>query len=426
MADSHFTTAEEAVKLIKSNDHVFLQSAASTPLQLVNAMTKRHEELKNVTIYSIHTEGDAPYADDQYANSFNVKTMFVGKNLRKYVQTGLAQYIPMFLSEIPIAFKNKVLPVDVAMVQVSPPNKHGYCSLGISVDVTYSAVNHASTVIAQVNPNVPRTSGDGVIHISKIDALVSVEDELHEHPTKELSDVEKRIGENIANLIENGSTLQTGIGAIPDAALMALRDHKNLGMHTEMFSDGVIDLIERGVLNGSKKEIYKGKVVTGFCMGSKKLYDYLDDNPAFEFLDSSFVNDTKWIRQNPKVIAINSAVEVDLLGQVCADSIGTLQYSGVGGQMDFIRGASLSKGGKPIIALPSQTRKGKSKLVTTLTPGASVVTTRAHVHWFVTEYGAVNVYGKSLKERIKLIISIAHPNHRENLEREASEILPCF
>jgi len=423
---SKHTTAEEAVKLIKSNDHVFLQSAASTPLQLVNAMTKRHKELKNVTVYSIHTEGDAPYAEEQYAESFNVKTMFVGKNIRKYVQSGRAQYIPMFLSEIPLAFKDKVLPVDVAMIQVSPPNKHGYCSLGVSVDVTYTAVNCASIVIAQVNPNIPKTSGDGVLHISKIDALVEVEDELHQHLPKELTGVEKRIGENIANLIENGSTLQTGIGAIPDAALMALRNHKNLGMHTEMFSDGIIDLIERGVLNGSKKEIYNGKVVTGFCMGSKKLYDYIDDNPVFEFLDSSFVNDTKWIRKNPKVIAINSAVEVDLLGQVCADSIGSLQYSGVGGQMDFIRGASLSKGGKPIIALPSQTRKGKSKLVTTLTPGASVVTTRAHVHWFVTEYGAVNVYGKSLKERIKLIISIAHPDHREQLEKEARDTLPCF
>ncbi|MCX2742774.1 4-hydroxybutyrate CoA-transferase [Mangrovivirga sp. M17] len=416
-------TAAEAVELIKSGDNVFLHSAASTPQRLVDAMTDRHRELKDVTIYSIHTEGNAPYAEEQYTSSFNVKAMFVGANIRKHVQAGRASYIPMFLSEIPLAIRNGIIPVDVALIQVSPPNKHGYCSLGISVDVTHAAVQCAKKVIAQVNPNVPRTSGDGTIHISQIDAMIQVNDPLFEHAPKQLSEIELRIGRHIANLIEDGSTLQTGIGAIPDAALLALNNHKDLGMHTEMFSDGVMNLMEKGVINGSQKAIYNGKVTSGFCMGSKKLYDYIDDNPTFEFLDSSFINDTKMIRQNPKVIAINSALEVDLYGQVCADSIGSRQYSGVGGQMDFIRGASLSPGGKPIIALPSQTKNGKSKIVCCLTPGASVVTTRAHVHWIVTEYGAVNVYGKTLKERTDLLISIAHPDHQEALEREVYELL---
>lgn len=417
-----YMTLEEAAGLIKSNDNVFLQSAASTPQSLVKAMSARHAELRNVNIYSVHTEGEAPYAEDQYKDSFNIYAMFVGPNIRKHVQSGRANYVPMFLSEIPLAFRNGIIPLDVALIQVSPPNKHGFCSLGVSVDITYAAIHSAKTVIAQVNPNVPKTMGDGVIHISKIDAIVEVDEPLFEHNPKPLTDVELRIGEHIANLIEDGSTLQTGIGAIPDAALKALTNHKDLGMHTEMFSDGVIDLIEKGVLNNKKKAIYAEKVVAGFCMGSRRLYDYLDDNPIFEFLDTAFVNDTKWIRQNPKVIAINSALEIDLNGQICADSIGTKQYSGVGGQMDFIRGASLSEGGKPIIALPSATRFGKSKIVPILTPGASVVTTRAHVHWIVTEYGAVNLYGKSLKDRAKALISIAHPDHRDELEREAFEI----
>lgn len=423
MYSHKLTTSVEAVKLIKSNDNVFIQSAASAPQALINAMTLRHKELKNVNIYSIHTEGEAPYADEKYKNSFTINTLFVGANIRKAVQTGRANYIPMFLSEIPLAFKNGIIPLDVALVQVSPPDKHGFCSLGISVGVTYSAVQSAKIVIAQINPHVPKTRGDGTIHVSKITAFVEVVEPLFEHKTRPLTEVELQIGKHIASIIEDGSTLQTGIGAIPDAALLALTNHKDLGMHTEMFSDGVIDLIEKGVLTGKYKGIYKEKIVSGFCMGSQRLYQYLDDNPMFEFLDTAFVNDTRWIRKNPKVVAINSALEIDLFGQVCADSIGTKQYSGVGGQMDFIRGASLSEGGKPIIALPSVTRTGKSKIVSTLAQGASVVTTRAHVHWIVTEYGAVNLYAKSLKERMKLLISIAHPDHREQLEREAYELI---
>ncbi len=422
MYSHKLTTTVEAVKLIKSNDNVFIQSAASAPQALVNAMTNRHNELKNVNIYSIHTEGKAPYTADKYKENFIINTLFVGANVRKSVQSGRSNYIPMFLSEIPLAFKNKIIPLDVALIQVSPPDKHGFCSLGVSVGVTYAAVHAAKIVIAQLNPHVPRTRGDGMIHVNKIGALVEVVEPLFEHKPRPLTDVELQIGKHIAGIIEDGSTLQTGIGAIPDAALLALTNHKDLGMHTEMFSDGVIDLIEKGVLTGKYKGIYKEKIVSGFCMGSQRLYQYLDDNPMFEFLDTAFVNDTRWIRKNPKVVAINSALEIDVFGQVCADSIGTKQYSGVGGQMDFIRGASLSEGGKPIIALPSVTRKGKSKIVPTLAKGASVVTTRAHVHWIVTEYGAVNLYAKSLKERTKLLIDIAHPDHREQLEKEAYEL----
>ena len=423
MYSHKLTTTTEAVKLINSNHNVYIQSAASTPQALVNAMTNRHLELQNVNIYSIHTEGIAPYSEEKYKDSFTVNALFVGANIRESIQSGRANYIPMFLSEVPSAFKYGIIPLDVALIQVSPPDKHGFCSLGVSVEVTYEAVHSAKIVIAQMNPHVPRTMGDGMIHVDKIDALVEVVEPLFEHYQRTLTKVDLQIGEHIANLIEDGSTIQTGIGAIPDAALKALTNHKDLGMHTEMFSDGVIPLIESGVITGKYKKIYAEKIVSGFCLGTKKLYDYVDDNPMFEFLNTSFVNDTKWIRQNPKVVAINSALEIDLYGQVCADSIGVRQYSGVGGQMDFIRGAALSLGGKPIIALPSVTRKGKSKLVNMLARGASVVTTRAHVHWIVTEYGAINLYGKSLKERTKLLISIAHPDHRETLEKQAFDMM---
>ncbi len=423
MYSHKLTTTTEAVKLIESNNNVYLQSAASTPQALVNAMTNRHAELRNVNIYSIHTEGAAPYSEERYQDSFTVNALFVGANIRESIQSGRANYIPMFLSEVPYAFKNGIIPLDVALIQVSPPDKHGFCSLGVSVEVTYQAVQSARIVIAQMNPHVPRTMGDGMIHVNKIDALVEVVEPLFEHHQREFTEVDLQIGRNIAELIEDRSTLQTGIGAIPDAALKALTNHKDLGMHTEMFSDSVIDLVESGVINGKYKKRYPEKVVSGFCLGTKRLYDYVDNNPMFEFLNTAFVNDTKWIRQNPKVVAINSALEIDLYGQVCADSIGVRQYSGVGGQMDFIRGASLSKGGKPIIALPSVTRKGKSKIVNMLTRGASVVTTRAHVHWIVTEYGSVNLYGKCLKERTKLLTSIAHPDHREELERQSYDLI---
>lgn len=412
-------TAEKAVKCINSGDHVFIHTAAATPLKLVNAMSERHNELSQVQIYHLHTEGPAPYANPDYIKSFKTHSFFVGANVRSAIQTGAADYIPIFLSEVPYLFTNGILSLDVAMIQVSPPDKHGYCSLGVSVDASRAAVLHADTVIAQLNPNMPRTHGDGIIHSSQISYAIEVDEPIHEITAPELSETELAIGRNCANLIEDGATLQMGIGSIPDAVLASLKNHKNLGVHTEMFSDGLIPLLESGVVNNSEKRVHPGKVVGSFTVGTKKLYDFMDDNPLIAMLDCAYVNDTAVIRRNPKVTAINSAIEIDLTGQVCADSIGTKQYSGVGGQMDFIRGASLSKGGKPIIALPSATNKGISRIVPYLKQGAGVVTTRAHVHYVVTENGVANLYGKGLKERARELIKIAHPDHREALEKEA-------
>lgn len=412
-------TAEKAVKSINSGDNVFIHTAAATPQKLVLAMSERHNELSDVQIYHLHTEGPAPYVNPDYIKSFKTHSFFVGANVRSAVQAGVADYIPIFLSEVPYLFNNGILSLDVALVQVSPPDKHGYCSLGVSVDASRAAVLHADTVIAQINPNMPRTHGDGIIHSSQISYAIEVDDPIHEINPPELTETELAIGRNCANLIEDGATLQMGIGSIPDAVLASLKSHKNLGVHTEMFSDGLIPLLESGVVNNSEKRVHPGKVVGSFTVGTRKLYDFMDDNPIIAMLDCAYVNDTAVIRRNPKVTAINSAIEIDLTGQVCADSIGTKQYSGVGGQMDFIRGASLSKGGKPIIALPSATNKGISRIVPYLKQGAGVVTTRAHVHYVVTEYGVANLYGKGLKERARELIKIAHPDHREDLEKEA-------
>jgi len=412
---------EEAVSCIKSGDRVFIHSVAAAPQQLIYAMTNRAPELKDVEIVHIHTEGDAPYVAPEYAGSFCTNCMFVGSNVRDAISTGRADYIPVFLSEVPVLFRQKILPIDVAMIQVSPPDKHGYCSLGVSVDVSRAAVQMAKKVVAQINPNMPRTHGDGLIHVSNIDAMVEVDDPLPEVVPRPLSDIERAIGKNIAGLVDDGATLQMGIGAIPDAVLASLTNHKNIGIHTEMFSDGLIDLVERGIVNGKNKKKHPGKIVGSFVMGTKKLYDFIDDNPLIQMLDVAYTNDTAVIRRNPKVTAINSAIEVDLTGQICADSIGTKLYSGVGGQMDFMRGASLSEGGKPIIALPSVTGKGTSRIVPYLKVGAGVVTTRAHVHYVVTEYGVANLYGKNLRQRAKALIEIAHPKHREWLEKEAFE-----
>jgi acyl-CoA hydrolase len=339
--------------------------------------------------------------------------------MRKAVESGEADYIPVFLSEVPALFRKKIIPLNVALVQVSPPDRHGFCSLGVSVDVSHAAVEMADYVIAQINPNMPRTHGDGLLHISNINTAVEVNDTLPEVPPHQLTEDELAIGRNVASLVEDGAALQMGIGAIPAAVLEALKEHRDLGVHTEMFSDSLIDLIESGVVNGKMKRVHPGKVVSSFVMGTKRLYDFIDDNPFIVLLDVGYVNDTAVIRRNSKVTAINSAVEVDLTGQVCADSIGTRLYSGVGGQMDFIRGATLSEGGKPIIALPSVTSKGESRIVSFLKQGAGVVTTRAHIHYVVTEHGIANLYGKNLRERAKALISIAHPDHREQLEREA-------
>ena len=413
--------AEEAVAVIKSKDRVFIHSVAAAPQSLIKAMTARAPELRDVEIVHLHTEGEAPYAQPQYAKSFHTNALFIGANLRGAVETGEADYIPVFLSEVPNLFRKGILPLNVALVQVSPPDQHGYCSLGVSVDTTRAAVQMAPTVIAQVSPHMPRTHGDGLLHVKEINYAVETDDPLLELKPRELSDVEMAIGKHCASLVEDGATLQMGVGAIPDAALCALTNHKNLGVHTEMFSDGLIDLVEWGVINGEQKRVHPGKVVSSFALGTRRLYDFIDDNPYIAMLDIAYVNDTSVIRRNPKVTAINSAIEVDVTGQVCADSIGTRLYSGVGGQMDFIRGASLSEDGKPIIALPSATSRGESRIVSFLKQGAGVVTTRAHVHFVVTEYGIANLYGKNLRQRARALIEIAHPDHRATLEREAHE-----
>ncbi len=417
----HWESPEEAVACVRSGQRVFVHTAAATPKRLVAALAARAPELRDVEMIHLHTEGDAPYAAPELAGCFHTNSLFVGANMRGAVESGQADYIPVFLSEVPALFRRGVLPLDVAMVQVSPPDRHGFCSLGVSVDASLAAVQTAATVIAQINPRMPRTHGEGMIHVDHVDHAVAVDEPLHEHPVPELTEAERAIGRHCAELVEDGATLQLGIGAIPNAVLAALGGHKDLGLHSEMFSDGVIPLVESGVINGRLKRKHPGKLVGSFLMGTRRLYDFVDDNPQVMMLDCEYVNDTKVIRQNPKVTAINSAIEIDLTGQVCADSIGTRQYSGVGGQMDFIRGAALSEGGRPIIALPSVTGRGTSRITAFLQPGASVVTTRAHVHWVVTEHGAAYLYGRNLRQRAKALIAVAHPDHREGLEREARE-----
>jgi acyl-CoA hydrolase len=419
----HYITGEEAVKVIKPGQRVFVHGGAATPYYLLKKLAERSAELWNVEIVSISMQGDAVIADKKYKDSFRINSLFVSQNIREAVNDGRGDYVPIFLSEIPNLFRRNILPIDVALVHVSPPDKHGYCSLGVSVDIAAAAIASAKHVIAQVNPNMPRTLGDGVIHIDKFHALVHADHELPEIicNTPDDDDITKRIGLYCAELVEDGSTLQTGIGSIPDAVLASLTNHKELGVHTEMFSDGIIPLIEKGVITNQHKKKYRGKTVTSFLLGSRKLYDYVDDNPSVVVLNIDYVNDTAIIRTNPKVMAINSAIEVDITGQVCSDSIGTYHYSGVGGQMDFVRGASLSEGGKPVIALPSTTSKGVSRITSLLKQGAGVVTTRAHAHYIVTEYGVAYLYGKNMRQRAKALIEIAHPNHREALERAAFE-----
>lgn len=412
-------TAEEAVSIVKSNNKLFFQGASMTPNLLINKLCERYNELENVEIIQIHTHGEAKYLEAPYSNSFKLISCFVGNNVRKGVNTNNGDYIPIFLSEIHWLFRRKIYQLDVAFIQVSPPDRHGYCSLGTSVDITLPAILTAKKVIALVNPKVPRTHGDGIIHISKIDYAVEVSTPIHESISGTPTEIETQIGKHVASLIEDGATLQMGIGNIPNAVLHNLTNHKRLGIHTEMFSDGILPLVEKGVITGEEKELKTNKIVTCFAVGSQKLYDFIDDNPIIHFKEAGYTNDTSLIKLNPKVTAINSAIEIDLTGQICADTIGKYQYSGVGGQMDFIRGASLSKGGKAIIAMPSITAKGISKITPFLKEGAGVTTTRAHVHYVATEYGVVNLFGKSLKQRAKALISISHPNFREALEREA-------
>lgn len=416
-----YTSAKKALEIVQSGSRVFIQGSAQTPTMLVNELAAQAYRLRDVEIVSITLYGNVAVAKKELIDSFRVNSLFVSASVRQLVNDGYADFVPVFLSEIPILFRRGILPIDVAIVQVSPPDSHGFCSLGLSVDIARSAVDTAKYVIAQVNPNVPRTLGDGMVHCSKFHAMVECNDPLHEADFGEIGEVEMKIGQHIASIIDDRSTLQMGIGSIPNAVLLSLTDHKDLGIHTEMCSDGVIDLIEKGVITNKYKNIRPNIAVTSFALGSRRLYDFVDDNPSFHFLDISFVNDPHLIRRIDKMIAINSAIEIDLTGQICSDSIGTYQYSGIGGQMDFMRGAAISDGGKPIIAIPSRTKKGVPRITPLLKPGAGVVTTRGHAHYVVTEYGIAYLYGKNLRQRAKALIDIAHPDDRESLDKASFE-----
>ncbi|MBK7271268.1 MAG: acetyl-CoA hydrolase/transferase family protein [Flavobacteriales bacterium] len=415
-------TAAEAVGAITAGQRVFLHGSAATPRVLVNALLARAGELRDVELVSISTLGALDLDRPDVQRAFFINSLFVSQNVREVVNGPGGDYVPVFLSEIPRLFDRKVLPLDVALVHLSPPDRHGFCSLGVSVDVARAAVRNARVVIAQINARMPRTHGEGQVHIDRLNAFVEVDEPLPEVDyAGRIGEREHRIGAHCAGLIEDGATLQLGIGAIPDAVLGALHGHKDLGVHTEMCSNGIVDLIERGVITNRLKRKHPGRVVTSFAIGTRKLYDHIDDNPQFAFLDAQYVNDGHVNRSNPKATAINSAIEIDLTGQVCSDSIGSYQYSGVGGQMDFMRGAALSEGGKPIIAMASTTGDGASKIVPFLRQGAGVVTTRAHVHYVVTEFGVAYLYGRNLRQRAEALTAIAHPHHREALERATLE-----
>lgn len=422
-----YVSLEDAVNVIQPGHRVFVHGSACTPLPVLHEMARQHERLKGVEIVSITFRGDIMIDRPEYYDSFKINSLFVSASVRKAVNEGRADFIPVFLSDIPDLFKRRLLELDVAIVQVSPPDNHGYCSLSLSIDIARSAVDSAKHIIALINPRLPRTHGDGMIHTDRFTKMVFHEDDPPEENYSDKTGPEElTIGKNIADLIDDGSTLQMGIGTIPDAVLKCLSNHKNLGVHTEMLSDGIIDLVEKDVINNKLKRVHPNKTVTSFAVGTRKLYNYIDDNPAFAFLDIDYVNDPHVIRRNPKVIGINSAIEVDITGQVCSDSIGEFQYSGIGGQMDFMRGAALSENGKPIIALTSRTAKGIPRIVPTLKQGAGVVTTRGHVHYVATEYGTAFLFGKNLRQRAKALINIAHPDDRENLERYCHERFKIF
>ncbi|WP_434981283.1 acetyl-CoA hydrolase/transferase family protein [Daejeonia sp. YH14] len=418
----NYTSAEEAVSIIQSGNRVFVHGSACTPNFILDEMARQASRLRKVEVVSITVQGDVKIADPQYKESFYLNSFFVSKPVREAVNDDRGDFIPIFLSEIPLLFRRNILPLDVAVVTVSPPDRHGYCTLGTSVDIARSAVDTARKIIAVVNPRMPRTHGDGVLHLSRIDKCVWHEEELLtvDYSTK-VTDVERQIGKNVAELIDDKATLQMGIGTIPDAVLSCLHNHKDLGIHTEMLSDGAIDLIQRDIVNNRYKGIHDNRTVTGFCFGTRKLYDFANDNPSIAFMDIQHVNAPHTIMQNRRMHAINCAIEIDMTGQVCSDSIGTFQYSGIGGQMDFMRGAALSEGGKPILTITSRTKKGIPRIVPYLRQGAGVVTTRGHVHYVVTEYGTAYLYGKNLRQRARALIAIAHPDDREMLERTAFE-----
>jgi len=415
------TTAEEAVASIESRQRVWIHPGCCTPKPLVDAMVARAPELEQVEVIHILTLAEAPYVEQGMEPHFRHRALFTGGNVRKAVNEGRADFVPIHLHEVPRLISSGLVPVDVSLIHVSPPDEHGFCSYGAGVDATKTAVEHSSTVVAMVNKRMPRTLGDSFVHVSKLTHVVEVDQPVLELPmATEVSDTARQIGENIASLIPDGATLQMGIGEIPDAVLMFLEGKKHLGVHTEMFSDGLVDLFEAGVVTNERKTLHRGKIVTSFVIGTVKAFDFVDNNPFMEFHPNEYVNDPFIVAQNERMVAINSALAVDLTGQVCADSIGTSVYSGFGGQVDFIRGASRSKGGVPIIALPSTAKDGAvSRLVDTLLPGSGVVTTRADVHYVVTEYGIANLYGRSLRERARALIDIAHPDFRGELEGAA-------
>lgn len=429
--DPKWVSAKEAVQCIKSGDTVFIQGAAATPLELVKEMTNygKSSGLKNVTVCHMHTEGVAGYTEPDCEGIFRSCSFFMAANVRKAVAEGRSDCVPIFLSEIPLLFHRKIVKPDVTLVQVSPPDQHGFCSLGTSVDCVRAALMYSKTIVAQVNPKMPRTFGDATVHQSHFDYAVKVDAPLPEHGGRPPTEIETKIGKQIAeNLVEDGATLQMGIGNIPDAVLAELTNHKDLGIHSEMFAGGIVDLVNRGCITNNRKTINKGKIIGSFFIGTRALYDFVDNNPYVEMRDVSYVNNTGIIAQNPKMTAINSCIEIDLTGQVVSDSIGTRMYSGFGGQVDFIRGAAeaLDGQGKPIIALPSITNKGESKISPLIKHGAGVVTTRAHVHYVVTENGIAYLFGKTLRQRAHALINIAHPDHRESLEKAAFERLKCM
>jgi 4-hydroxybutyrate CoA-transferase len=409
---------ESVFEKIQSGQRVFIQGGAATPFKLIDGLIQQADRLENVELIHLHTMGPALYADSKYSKAFQVANLFVGSNMRKKMNLKGIDYLPCFLSEIPALFRSGKRPLDVALIHVSPPDRHGYCTLGTSVDITCAAIQNAKLIIAQINPQMPRVHGDGFVHISKIDHWVEVNEALPEALPAVLGPEEIAIGNFVAELVEDGSTLQAGIGSIPDAVLRSLKSHRHLGVHTEMWSDGMLELIKCGAVDNSLKCVHPGKTVSGFVTGTKAVYDFIHDNPSVAQLDIGYVNNPETISRNPKVVAINSAVEIDLTGQVCADSIGSHIISGVGGQMDFMRGASFSPGGKPILALTSRTKKGKARITSILKPGAGVVTTRAHIHYVTTEFGTVDLYGKTLCERARALIQISHPGDRERLEKE--------
>jgi len=427
MSKDLYVSPEEALSIVESNHRVFFHGSAATPVFLANELAKQKDRLKNVEIVSITVQGDLDFAKPGYEDAFFINSLFVSTPVRDAVAMGRGDYVPVFLSDIAHLFAGEELRLDVAVVQVSPPDKHGYCSLGTSVDIARSAIDNAKYIIGQVNPRMPRTLGDSMIHVKRFAKLV-----WHESPLPEIDyssktgDDDYKIGKYIAEMIDDGSTLQMGIGNIPDAVLKSLKNHKNLGVHTEMISDGVIDLYLDDVINNKLKKIHPNKTVTAFANGTSKLYDVVDDNPSFAFLVMDYVNNPNVIMRNDKVVAVNSAIEVDITGQICADSIGTFHFSGIGGQMDFMRGAAMSNGGKPITAITSRTRKGQSRIVPMLKPGAGVVTTRGHAHYVVTEYGVAYLHGKNFRQRARALISIAHPDDREMLEKACFERFKVF